>query len=124
MAVPSLRDRVASPELIEQEYLAAKKQERANRRALREWYKRNGLEDLRLKAKKAREVEEDALYALMDVRPTTAAGAGALITYVRRDMKEGQQRGILQLLPMPPEPFSQCRVRLFLYLSRSEKTST
>jgi hypothetical protein len=37
------------------------------------------------------EVEEDALHALMDVRPTTAAGAGALISYVRRDMKEGQE---------------------------------
>jgi hypothetical protein len=85
-----LRDRVASPEIIEQEYLAAKKQERANRRGLREWYKRNGLEDLRLKAEKASKVEEDALHALLDVWPTAAAGAGALIAYVRRDMVKGE----------------------------------
>jgi hypothetical protein len=86
-----LRDCVASPEKIEQEYRAAKQQERAKRRAMREWYKRNGLEDLRLKVKKAREVERDALYTLMDVRPTSAAGAGALITYVRRDMEGGEE---------------------------------
>jgi hypothetical protein len=80
-----LRDKVASPKKIEKEYRAAKAKERAKLRAEREWYKRNGLEDLRAEVENLSKAEERAGNVLGRIRPTTAAGAGALVAYVRQD---------------------------------------
>lgn len=85
-----LRDRVASPKQIEREYKDAKARERATHQAQRDWYKRNGLADLKAQVRRASHAERNALMALTSIRPTTSAGAGALIAYIRLDMEIGE----------------------------------
>jgi hypothetical protein len=84
-----LRHRVAKPRKIEQEYREAKARERAVWRAHRQWYKKNGLAALKTQCDQVRKAEQKALMALTTIRPTTTAGAGALVMYVRDDMKDG-----------------------------------
>jgi hypothetical protein len=72
-------------------YQKAKADERAADRAEREWYKRNGLAGLQAETDRASKAEQKALLALTRIRPTTTAGAGALVAYVRKQMETGQE---------------------------------
>jgi hypothetical protein len=79
----------AHPKQIQLEYRKAKADERAKKRAEREWHKRNDLADLQGKCDDASDTERVAFWELTKVRPTTVKGAGALIAFVREDMKAG-----------------------------------
>ena len=68
----------ANPETIEREHREVRAAVRARRRAERQWYKRNGLADLKAKADGAIKAERKAMWALTRIKPTTTAGAGAL----------------------------------------------
>ncbi len=79
----------ANAEQIEIEYRKAKADLRANKRALREWYKRHGLADLKAKFEDTLAASNVARWELTKTRPTTVAGCGALVACVRSDMKIG-----------------------------------
>jgi len=80
----------ANPEIVEREYREVKAAERTARRAERQWYKRNGLADLKANHERTMEAENKARWALTRIKPTTAAGAGALVAHVLDDMKIGE----------------------------------
>jgi hypothetical protein len=80
----------ANPEIVEREYREVKAAERSARRAERQWYKRNGLADLKANHERAMEAENKARWALTRIKPTTAVGAGALVAHVIDDMKIGE----------------------------------
>lgn len=82
-----LADRIAKPATIEREYREAKAREQAAKQARRRWYKQNGLADLKTKSDRASKVERTALSTLTKLRPTTTAGAGALVAYVCTDLE-------------------------------------
>jgi hypothetical protein len=69
------------PKKIEQEYRSAKAREKAKQQNLRDWYKRNGMADLKAEADRAGEAESAALLAVFTTRPTTVAGMAALLDY-------------------------------------------
>jgi hypothetical protein len=79
----------ADPETIEREYQNKRAEIRAGRRAEREWYKRNGLTELKAESDRLDRADRKALWALTRIKPTTPAGAGALVAYVHEDMKDG-----------------------------------
>jgi hypothetical protein len=101
----------ANVKKIEREYQKAKADCRAKQRAEREWYKRNGLAELEADTDRASGAERQAHSALTTIRPTTVRGAGALVAYVRRDMKDGDDpwqisalaNAVRALLAMPDE---------------------
>jgi hypothetical protein len=93
--IEMMRDRLlaeprANRKKIEQEYQKAKADERAADRAEREWYKRNGLAGLQAETDRASKAEQKASLALTRIRPTTTAGAGALVAYIRKQV-EGEE---------------------------------
>lgn len=77
-----LADPRANRRKIEAEYQKAKADERDAIRMERDWYKRNGLAALKAETDRASKAYDKAGTALTRIRPTTIAGAGALIGYV------------------------------------------
>jgi hypothetical protein len=73
---------------IEKEYRDAKEREAAAVRAGAEWDQRNGLTPLREQAEHAKSAENKAAMRLARTKPTTPAGAGALVAYTLRDIKD------------------------------------
>lgn len=57
--------------------------------ACAEWDRKAGIAPLRAANERAREAEKRAHLALARARPTTPAGAGALVAYVARDLAIG-----------------------------------
>jgi hypothetical protein len=78
-----------SPAQIESEYQDGCEQLRAARRAERRWHKDNGLAELKAEYDRATEAWRKSKSDLAKIAPTTPAGAGALVDYVRRDMEGG-----------------------------------
>jgi hypothetical protein len=80
------------PEIIEQEYREVKADERAKQQALVDWYKRNGMAELKAEQARAVEAERTALLALLTTRPTTIAGLIALLEYAAENSGEHGER--------------------------------
>jgi hypothetical protein len=93
-----LADRIAKPATIEREYLDAKARERAANAACRQWYKKNGLAELKAESDRAQKAESRADWALTKIRPTTIAGVASLVAHVRDDMKAGDRPWQLRAL--------------------------
>jgi hypothetical protein len=84
-----LQEGQLSPTQIESEYQDGVRRLRTGRRALRKWYKDNGLAKLKAEYKRVTEAWHQSQGALTTIKPTTPCGAAALVEYVRRDMKVG-----------------------------------
>ncbi len=78
----------ADPAEIEAEYHDAKRRLREALKAGEEWDKRVGIAPLRKEYERASAAQRKAASQLAKTKPTTAAGAGALIAYVNRDIGE------------------------------------
>jgi hypothetical protein len=74
-----------NPEIVEKEYLEAKADFEAKVRAEDDWDERTGLAPLRAALECAYDADDEAAMRLARTKPTTPAGAGALIQYVCRD---------------------------------------
>jgi hypothetical protein len=75
---------------IEREYLDAKARERAQIRAGVEWDNMTGIAPLREQSDRASDAEKTAAMTMARTKPRTAAGAGALVAYVVKDMEIGE----------------------------------
>jgi hypothetical protein len=84
-----LRQPGADRKQVEKEYRDAKKREIAAERAGAEWDHRVGIAPLREQYERANVAERRAAMRMARTRPTTPAGAGAVITYARRDIEVG-----------------------------------
>lgn len=76
------------PAKIEQEYLDAKKRERAALRLGRQWDKRAGIADLSLSVIQLRERLMDSKRRLASTKPTTLRGAVALVRFLDRNIRD------------------------------------
>ena len=74
---------------IEKEYRAKKAEERINIKAGKAWDRRHGLALLRREHERAWQARRDAGIRLSKTKPTTLAGVGVLLKYVRADMEDG-----------------------------------
>jgi hypothetical protein len=84
-----LRQPGADRKQVEKEYRDAKAREGAAERAGVEWDHRVGIAPLREQYERANIAERRAAMRMARTRPTTPAGAGAVITYARRDIEVG-----------------------------------
>jgi hypothetical protein len=84
-----LRQRVASPKLIKAEYLDAMERYRKQCRRASIWDKRGGIAKLRKQLAQAIAAEHDLGKGFAKLKPTTAAGVGAAITYILADADDG-----------------------------------
>jgi hypothetical protein len=84
-----LREPGVDRKQIERECLDAKAKERANIQAGIEWDNATGIAPLREQSDCASDAEHTAAMTMARIRPRTPAGAGALMTYVLKDMEHG-----------------------------------
>jgi hypothetical protein len=84
---------VASPKLIKAEYLDAMERYRKQRRRAAIWDKRVGIAKLRKQLAQAIAAEHDLGKGFAKLKPTTAAGVGAAITYILADADDGNLEG-------------------------------
>lgn len=56
------------------------------------WDKKPGLSELEAKIDRASKAETEAAWALTKIKPTTPAGAGALIAFLWRDIQHGDTK--------------------------------
>lgn len=84
-----LRQPGADPGQIEQQYQNAKARLVAAKHEGIAWDYRAGTAQLRKASDGASDAEDRAAMRMARTKPTTAAGAAALITYLRRDMDSG-----------------------------------
>jgi hypothetical protein len=77
----------ADPKQIEKEYLDAKAREAAAERAGAEWDQRAGIAPLREQYEHSNLAERRAAMRMARTKPTTPAGAAALVSYVRREIE-------------------------------------
>ncbi len=85
-----LRQPGADRKQVEREYRDAKDRARAAARAGLEWDKRTGLAPLRQLYERTRRAETAAGRRMAKTKPTTPAGAVALVDYVRHDIEIGE----------------------------------
>jgi hypothetical protein len=85
-----LRQPGADRKQVEREYRYAKDRARAAARAGLEWDKRTGITPLRQLYERTRRAETAVGRRMAKTKPTTPAGAAALIDYVRRDIEIGE----------------------------------
>lgn len=85
-----LQEKVAPRKVIQKEYLDAKARERAGERAEIAWDRRAGMMPLRRKLEQAFKAERGAALRMVKTRPTTPAGAAALLAYTKDDAKGGE----------------------------------
>ncbi len=83
-----LKEPGADPKQIEKEYQDAKAREIAAERAGVEWDKRAGITLVREQYERGKLAEERAAMKMARTKPTTPAGAGALVAYILRDIKD------------------------------------
>jgi hypothetical protein len=74
---------------IEKEYRAKKAEELANIKAGKAWDRRHGVTRLRQENERAWQAYSDAGIRLSKTKPTTPAGAGALVKHLRLDLETG-----------------------------------
>jgi hypothetical protein len=79
-----------SPEEIEQEYRDAKARYQAAQQAAHEWDERAGIAHLRTRNDDLREAFFETGCQLAETKPTTTAGAAALVAYACDDMERGE----------------------------------
>jgi hypothetical protein len=79
----------ADPTQIEQEYQDAKRRESEAVRAGREWDKKAGIASLRQEYERSHRAVRAAARLMAKTKPTTAAGAAAMVDYARRDIEDG-----------------------------------
>jgi len=79
---------IAAPDVIEREYQLKKYEHRAGLRAGRDWDRKHGLASLRARHRRLIRAVFAAREDLSTVRPTTVAGATALIVYLDADIRE------------------------------------
>lgn len=77
------------PKMINKEYRDAKARERAGERAEKAWDRRAGIAAQRRKFERANEAEQRAAERMAKTKPTTPAGAAAMLAYVKTDMEGG-----------------------------------
>jgi hypothetical protein len=80
----------ANPKTIEREYRKVKAAYRAKLRAEAAWNDRHGITPLRMQSRRLWEQVNEAECELSSIRPTTAAGMGALVAYARAEIVEYQ----------------------------------
>ena len=85
-----LRQPGADRKQVEREYGDAKDRARAAVRAGLEWDKRAGIAPLRQLYERTRRAETAAGICMANTKPTTLAGAAALVDYVRHDIEIGE----------------------------------
>jgi hypothetical protein len=83
-----LREPGADTKQIEQEYQDAKARLATAERAGDEWDQRTGVKPLREQYERAKLAEDRAKKHLARTKPTTPAGAGALVAYIQRDLED------------------------------------
>ncbi len=88
-----LRQPGADRKQVEREYRYAKYCARAAVRAGLEWDKRTGVAPLRQRYERTRRAETAAGRRMAKTKPTTPAGAAALVNYVRHDIEIGEGPG-------------------------------
>ena len=82
-----LRQPGADRKQVEREYRDAKDRARAAARAGLEWDKRTGVAPLRQRYERTRRAETAAGRRMAETKPTTPAGAAALVNYVGHDLE-------------------------------------
>ncbi|MDQ6869993.1 MAG: hypothetical protein M3178_17170 [Pseudomonadota bacterium] len=85
-----LRQPGADRKQVEKEYMDAKASLAAAERAGVEWEQHAGIAPLRAQCEHASAAERRAAMRMARTKPTTPAGAAALIAYTRRDIMEGE----------------------------------
>jgi hypothetical protein len=85
-----LRRPGADPKKIEAKYLDAKAREQAAKRAGTAWDKAAGLTAQQREYEQSRRAEHGATLRMARTKPTTPAGAAALLAYVKHDMEAGE----------------------------------
>jgi hypothetical protein len=85
-----LRQPGADRKQVEREYRDAKDRARAAARAGLEWDKRTGVAPLRQLYERTRRAETAVGRRMAKTKPTTPAGAAALVDYVRHDIEIGE----------------------------------
>ena len=80
----------ADPKQVEKEFRNAKAREAAAEQAGVEWDQRAGIAPLREQYERARLAEHRGGMRMARTKPTTMAGAAAMITYTRRDIMKGE----------------------------------
>jgi hypothetical protein len=83
-----IKHALADVKTIDREYREKKRECCAKSRAGRDWDRKHGLAALRTRGHKLMRAEFAAREELSKIRPTTIAGATALIEYLHADMKE------------------------------------
>jgi hypothetical protein len=83
-----LRKPGAETKQIEQEYQDAKARLATAERAGDEWDQRTGIAPLREQYERGKLAEDRAKRHLARTKPTTPAGAGALVAYIQRDLED------------------------------------
>lgn len=85
-----LRELDADPEQIEREYRYAKDREKAAQLEDEAWDLRAGVAELRKQSDEAWCAQEKAGWALAKTKPSTVAGASALLKYAANDIEMGE----------------------------------
>ena len=85
-----LRQPGADSEQIEKEYQDAKARLADAKRAGGEWDRRTGIAPLRNQCELASRAENEAAMRMARMKPTTPAGAGALIDLIRRELVDSE----------------------------------
>jgi hypothetical protein len=80
----------ANPKTVEREYRKVKAAYRAKLRAEAAWSDRHGITPLRMQNRRLWQQVNEAECELSSIRPTTAAGMGALVAYARAEILEYQ----------------------------------
>ena len=104
------------PETIETEYWDAKARLLGTELAGKEWDKRAGLTALRRDLDRANSAEHDAAWKMARTRPTTAAGAAALLAYIATDNGSG-------LFELGETPWHETAFRTVASLARITRKS-
>ncbi|AZG75975.1 hypothetical protein [Methylocystis rosea] len=92
-----LAARGLDPAKIEQEYIDAKKRERAAIHLGRQWDERAGVADLVSSVSDLRERLMDSKRRLASTKPTTAKGAAALIRFLYRELRDEATRSHMRI---------------------------
>ena len=83
----------ADPKQVEKEYMDAKARLAAAEFAGAEWDQRANIAPLREQYERAERAQERATMRMARTKPTTPAGAAALVSYVRRDLEDVELEG-------------------------------
>lgn len=83
-------DEGSNPKMINEEYRDAKARERAGERAEKAWDRRVGIAAQRRECDRAIAADNVVTKQMAKTRPTTPAGAAAMLAYLKKDAESGE----------------------------------